>query len=50
MNAMLMTMMECRKEQQKQERACKQRLFSAPLRNSGKLRWYCICMTGLALD
>lgn len=50
MNAMLMITMECRKEQQKQKCTCKQRAFSVPLRNSGKLRWYCICMTDLALD
>jgi len=38
MNAMLMTMMERRKEQQKQKRACKERALVVPLRNSGKLR------------
>lgn len=48
MMTMLMTMMKCRKEQQKQKRACEQRVLSVPLRNSGKLRWYCICMTDLA--
>lgn len=40
MNAMLITTIECRKEKQKQKRACEQRLLGVPLRNSGKLRWY----------
>lgn len=47
MNAMLMTMMECRKEQQKQKRACKERALGVSLRNSGKLRWYCVYMMNL---
>lgn len=50
MDAMLMTMMECRKEQEKQKRVCKQCALSVPLRNSGKLRWYCVYMMNLAMS
>jgi len=49
MMTILLTMMKCRKKLLKQKRVCKQRAFLVSLRNSGKLRWFHMSMSGFAI-